>query len=125
MSALSSTAVGLPLVATSSIAGLSVPASSMDSNPAAALARAVEVVDLLRARYICDGWGVDEPAAVRALAFCQKYAQDGTDPDDEREAAFDFFSSHGISLDWIFRGDVSSLICGLASHSKQASRQAA
>jgi hypothetical protein len=86
----------------------------------ASLERAEQVVDLLRTRYIRQGWKIDEEAAERALAYCRAYAVDGSDPDDEREAAYDFFGSHGQSLDWVFLGEHGGLICGLAKHSERA-----
>lgn len=88
----------------------------------ASLARAEEVVNLLRTRYVRQGWKIDEEGAERALAYCRAYATDGSDLDEEREAALDFFHDHGISLDWIFRGDVAGLITGAASHSTRAQR---
>src|ERR1700748_639324 len=78
------------------------PALPAEWSAAASPKRAEEVVELLRTRYIREGWKIDEDAAERALAYCRKYAEDGSDPDDEREAAMDFFYSHGMSLDWIF-----------------------
>jgi hypothetical protein len=86
----------------------------------ASLERAEQVVDLLRTRYIREGWKIDEEAAERALAYCRAYAADGSDPDDEREAAFDFFTSHGQSLDWVLDGQHGALICGLAKQSERA-----
>ena len=91
-----------------------------DSSPAGALARAEEIVSLLRTNFIRQGWTIDEAAAERALAFCRGYAADGSGPEDEEKAAFDFFFSHGQSLDWVFLGRHQSLICGLATHSKRA-----
>jgi hypothetical protein len=56
--------------------------------------------------YVRKGSKIDEAAAERALAYCRAYAKDGSDPDDERVAAMDFFHSHGQSLDWVFAGDI-------------------
>jgi hypothetical protein len=39
--------------------------------------------------------------------------RDGSDPDGGREAAFDFFHSHGQSLDWVLAGDIRGMIRGL------------
>jgi hypothetical protein len=119
-------AAGLPVatVATAmpTAAHTIAPAVSLldDAGAAASLARAEQVVSLLRACYIREGWKIDEPAAERALAYCRKSAEDGSDPDEERVAAMDFFCSHGVSLDWVFAGDIGGLICGVAKHSERA-----
>jgi hypothetical protein len=86
----------------------------------ASLARAKQIVDLLSTCYVREGWKIDEAAAERALAYCRANAKDGSDPDDERKAALDFFHSHGQSLDWVFCGDIGGMVCGLAKHSQRA-----
>jgi hypothetical protein len=88
------------------------------------LARAKQVVELLSTCYVREGWKIDEAAAKEALAYCSGYVKDGSDPDDGREAAMDFFRSHGQSLDWVFDGDVGGMICGLAKHSERAAKVA-
>ncbi len=67
-----------------------------------------------------EGWKIDKAAAKRALAYVRKYAKDGSDPDEGRKAALDFFHSHGQSLDWVFCGDIGGMICGLAKHLQRA-----
>jgi hypothetical protein len=111
-------AVNVPTIANGDVASAM---RATDSSPAASLARAEEVVSLLRTRYIRSGWKIDEAAAERALAYCRGYAADGSDPDDEQRAAIDFFHSHGQSVDWVFDAHHDALICGLAKHSKRAS----
>jgi hypothetical protein len=91
-----------------------------DDRPVASLPRAEQIVELLTTCYVREGWKIDEAAAERALAYCRKYAEDGSDPDDERRAAMDFFHSHGQSLDWVFAGDIRGMICGIAKHSQRA-----
>jgi hypothetical protein len=91
-----------------------------DDRPAASVARAEQIVELLTVCYVREGWKIDKSAAKRALAYVRRYAKDGSDPDDEREAAFDFFHSHGQSLDWVLAGDIRGMICGLAKHSERA-----
>jgi hypothetical protein len=86
----------------------------------AVLARAEQIVELLSTCYVRDGWKIHKAAAKRALAYCRAYAKDGSDPDEARRAALDFFHSHGQSLDWVFCGDVGGMICGLAKHSQRA-----
>jgi hypothetical protein len=91
-----------------------------DDSPAASIARAEQIVELLSVCYVRKGWKIDEVAAQRALAYCRAYAKDGSDPDDGRKVAFDFFHSHGQSLDWVLAGDIRGMICGLAKHSQRA-----
>jgi hypothetical protein len=86
----------------------------------ASLARAKQIVELLSTCYVRKGWKIDEAAAKQALAYCQAYAKDGSDPDEGRKSAMDFFHSHGQSLDWVFCGDIGGMICGLAKHSERA-----
>ena len=80
----------------------------------ASLARAEEIVSLLRTSYVRDGWQIDEAFAERMLAFFRKYAEDGSEPDDERKVAFDFLHGYGQSLDWVLWGDPRVMICKLA-----------
>jgi hypothetical protein len=91
-----------------------------DGRPAASVARAEQIVELLSLCYVREGWKIDEAAAQRALAYCRAYAKDGSDPDEERKVAMDFFHSHGQSIDWVFYGDIRGMICGLAKHSERA-----
>jgi hypothetical protein len=91
----------------------------------AILARAQQMVDLLRTCYVCEGWhgkGLDEPAAERMLQYFRRQA-DGAPEDDqdpEWEAAIAFFFDHGQSLDWILVGNPGSMICGAAARSARA-----
>ena len=87
---------------------------------AASLQRAEQIVELLTTCYVREGWKIDKAAAKRALAYVRKYAKDGSDPDEGRKAALDFFHSHGQSLDWVFCGDIGGMICGLAKHLQRA-----
>jgi hypothetical protein len=91
-----------------------------DDRPEASLPRAEQIVELLSTCYVREGWKINKAAAKRALAFVRGYANDGSDPDDGRKAALDFFHSHGQSLDWVFCGDIGGMICGLAKHSERA-----
>jgi hypothetical protein len=95
-----------------------------DDRPASALPRAKQIVELLSTCYVREGWKINKAAAKRALAFVRGYAKDGSDPDDGRKAALDFFHSHGQSLDWVFCGDIGGMICGLAKHSERAAEVA-
>jgi hypothetical protein len=86
-----------------------------DDRPAASLPRAEQIADLLSTCYVREGFKINKAAAKRALAFVRGYAKDGSDPDEGRKAALDFFHSHGQSLDWVFCGDVGGMICSLAT----------
>jgi hypothetical protein len=89
----------------------------------AILARAEQMIKLLRTRYICDGWhgkGPDEAAAERTLRHFRALASGAPDDDQEKEAAIRFFLEHGQSLDWIFVGDLSGMICRQAAFSARA-----
>jgi hypothetical protein len=76
-----------------------------DDRRAASLPRAQQIVELLSTCYVREGWKINKAAAKRALAFVRGYAKDGSDPDDGRKAALDFFHSRGQSLDWVFCGE--------------------
>jgi hypothetical protein len=106
--------VALPIAAAVPIAS---PTLACEGDPKAEVARLEQAVELLRTKYICEGWMMDEAGAERAL----RYFRSGCPDDDEEWAAtLAFISSHGLSLDWICDGDVSPMICSLASHSRQA-----
>jgi hypothetical protein len=91
----------------------------------AILARVEQIVDLLRTRFVCEGWRMDEHGAARALDYFRRHV-DGpafTDEDEDTTAyhqALEFFRSHGQNLDWIHDGNVGGMICGLAGHSTRA-----
>jgi hypothetical protein len=95
-----------------------------DDRPATSLPRAEQIVELLSTCYVREGWKIDKAAAKRALAYVRQYAKDGSDPDEGRRIAMDFFHSHGQSLDWVFCGDIGGMICGLAKHSERAAEVA-
>jgi hypothetical protein len=95
-----------------------------DDRPSASVARAEQIVDLLTVCYVRKGWKIDAAAAKRALAYVRRYAKDGSDPDDGRAAAINFFCSHGQSLDWVLAGDIRGMICGLAKYSERAAQVA-
>jgi hypothetical protein len=87
----------------------------------AALARAEEIVSLLRTNYVREGWQFDQAAAERVLAFFRKYAEDGSESEDEWEVALYFLYSHGQSLDWVLCGDPRVMICKLAGADRTGS----
>ena len=92
-------------------------AKTAEPDPAAMLARAEQMVDLLRTRYIREGWKVDEEGAERTLRYFRRIAAGGPDDDWEWETVVNFISNHGQSLDWIIRGDHGGMICMLAARS--------
>ena len=72
----------------------------------AIFARAEHATDLLRTKYVCEGWheSFDEDGAARALRYFRSTAKYGDHEEDEAEmaelnAAIEFLHSHGISLD--------------------------
>lgn len=91
----------------------------------AILDRVEQIVDLLRTRYVCDGWKMDEAAAARALDYYRRRVY-GPPFKDEKEdtaayhLALEFLSSHGQNLDWVHIGNPGGMICELAHHSHNA-----
>ncbi|WP_219682156.1 hypothetical protein [Bradyrhizobium canariense] len=83
------------------------------------LARVEQIVDVLRTRYICEGWQMDEDGAARALNYFRRHVEGpGFKDEDEDTLEFtrvlEFFRSHGQSLDWAHDGDLAGMICRLA-----------
>jgi hypothetical protein len=72
--------VALPIVAAMPVA---TPANSAPLSPdveydhKAALARVEQIIDLLRTRYIREGWKIDEEGAARTLAYFRRCAEEG------------------------------------------------
>ena len=106
---------------------LALPPSAPDPanwNPKAALARLEQMIETLRTCAVCDGWhpnGLDEAAAARSLAYFRAGLPEESDHDfAERDAALEFISSHGQSLDWIICGDAGGMICRGAARSNRA-----
>jgi hypothetical protein len=94
------------------------------SENAAALARVEQIVDVLRTRYIREGWTMDEAAAELALGHFRKPVVAGPGKDDDYGwwQARDFLVEHGQSIDWVITGRLTSLISHLAAHSPRAVR---
>lgn len=109
--------VALPITAAMPIASpsLAAPVSEANNLKQAAI-RLEQAIELLRTRYVCEGWKMDEAYAERAL----RYVRRGCPEDDEEWSATCFFiTHHGLSYDWIFDGNPTSMICELAHQSKQ------
>ena len=94
------------------------------------LARAEQLVEILRNGHWADETKLDEAAAVRMLAyFRRRNVLDNRDQTEEEENkdteilyrdVLPFFKRYNQSLDWVFFGDPSNLICICASHSMAA-----
>ena len=99
-------------------------AADGDSGLQAQIARLEQAIEVLRTRYVCAGWKLDEEGAERALRYWRRGCPDDEDQ-TEWGATLRFIGSHGLSFDWIMTGDVSSMICAGASQSRAALRAAA
>jgi hypothetical protein len=89
-------------------------------NNRATLARFEQMLEVLRANYICAGWRMDETEVELALQYFRRLARGGREMAREREAALQFLRDHGQSLDWICDGDVRGMISSAAANSKRA-----
>jgi hypothetical protein len=89
-------------------------------NARAILARAEQVVDVLRTRYVCQCWKLDEEAAARMLRYFRRKAAGAPDNDEEWQAVVAFCGEHGQSLDWIVQGDPAGMICSAAARSRRS-----
>ncbi|QIG92144.1 hypothetical protein [Bradyrhizobium sp. 6(2017)] len=92
----------------------------------AILARVEQIVDLLRTRYVREGWKIDEDQAALTLEYFRRRVHGPAFKDEDEDTAayyegpLEFFRSHGQSLDWAHDGNPVGMICGLAKHSKRA-----
>jgi hypothetical protein len=86
----------------------------------AILARVEQIIDLLRTRYVCDGWKLDEEGAERTLRYFRHCADGGRDNNREYTAAREFLYRNGQSLDWVIAGDPGGMICHAAAQSAGA-----
>jgi predicted nucleic acid-binding protein len=94
-------------------------AQAAADNQAAIVSRAEQVVELLRSKYVADGWQLNEQ---RAADFLDALRRLDFENDDslEMKSVLDWVHDHGQSLDWIFQGDVAAMICAGAAHSVSA-----
>jgi hypothetical protein len=83
----------------------------------AMLARAEQIIDLLRTRYVRQDWKLDEEAAERMLQYFRHCAAGVSVHGREWMAVVTFCGEHGQSLDWIVMGNPGGMICGGAAHS--------
>ena len=114
------------LVASASVLpALAIPA---DTSPAAAaedrpavIARAEQMVEILRDCFVCDGWheSFDRQRASEFLDAVRQ--QDYSAEDDPKlETITAWVSDHGQSLDWLYFGDPDGLVCRAAGRSSSA-----
>jgi hypothetical protein len=96
----------------------------MSTKPRESLARFEQAIEILRTRYVCKGWELDETAVEETLKYFRRVAQPGK-RDENRgfQSVVAFCGENQLSLDWILRGDVGSLICGEAAHSPELPRR--
>jgi predicted nucleic acid-binding protein len=94
-------------------------AQAAADNQAAIVSRAEQVVELLRSKYVADGWQLNEQ---RAADFLDALRRLDFENDDslEMKSVLDWVHDHGQSLDWIFQGDFAAMICAGAAHSVSA-----
>jgi hypothetical protein len=103
----------------------SIPPAEPKIDYPAICGRLEQIIETLRTRYIREGWRFDEKDASQALAHMRMLAkgpdEDVTDLMGEnavlfsQEVVFDFLFRHGQSLDWVFRGDIGSMISRCAA----------
>jgi hypothetical protein len=86
-----------------------------ENNWAATADRIETILDCLTNRAVSMTVSMDRGAAKRAVEYCQHRAA-GADEDTDAEAEIiEFLGKHGQSLDWVFGGDPTGMICKLAS----------
>jgi hypothetical protein len=83
----------------------------------ATIARARQIVDVLGSRHVRDGWRFDE---VRAAQFLDAVHECLDGDQAALHAVALWMKAHGQSMDWLFEGDASGLICKAAAHSEAA-----
>jgi hypothetical protein len=85
-----------------------------NSDTHAALRRAAQIVSVLGEGYVRDGWTFDKARGERFLeSMCTLKPNDGDS--EEMTTILEWVSDHGQSLDWIFDGDPSVMICRSAA----------
>ena len=72
--AIVSGAVAVPLASVAALAATTAPVLGDLASAQAMLARAEQTIDVLRTRYVCEGWKLDEEAASRTLRYFQRRA---------------------------------------------------
>jgi hypothetical protein len=107
--------IALPIAAALPVAAPAIAAEQPDDN-AAMLARAEQIVETLRTKYVADGWTLFEPAAEDMLGFFRRRLEGKPERDNEfKQDVVEFLGAHGQSLDWVLFGDPNVMICRLAA----------
>jgi hypothetical protein len=107
-----SAVTGIPSVNTPAALSEAIAAASPRLDYRAMLARVEQMIEILRTRYVCARWRLDEKAAACTLRYFQRMAADPPlddhDDDDYQqwEAVCAFISDHEQSLDWIIYGNL-------------------
>jgi hypothetical protein len=90
----------------------SAPAASRKSwSKKSVVARAEQIVDVLRDGFESEGWNLDR---ARAAKFLENVRQSRGD-EPLSEEILSWMQDHGQSLDWLFAGDARCMIAGLAA----------
>jgi hypothetical protein len=84
------------------------------------LRRLEYAIHMLRGRYICEGWAMDEDQAQAALDYYRGGCQEKNEP-----LLVNFCRKHGVSLDWILEADPVTMICASAARSPAATARTA
>ena len=119
-------AAAVPALALPAVAGAAAT-PSLDElaalDRAAIVARAEQMVEVLRTCHVADGWQLDEPRAARFLDSLRRL--DFADGDSAEQAVvLDWVRDHGQSYDWIFDGDPLAMVCRGAARSARAPKAA-
>jgi hypothetical protein len=80
----------------------------------ASLRRARQVVDALATTGVCDGWHFDAMRGARFIECVRRLDWSNGDTEEQGEVLA-WVKDHGQSLDWIFCGEPSVLICNAAA----------
>jgi HSP20 family molecular chaperone IbpA len=106
-------AAALPVLAAPAVGTESVSAARDGDRPTM-LARAHQIVELLRNNYISGGWSLDEQRAADFLESVRRVQVDEPDNGAER-TILDWLHDHGQSLSWLITGETSGLIRSVAA----------
>lgn len=91
---------------------------TIENSRQATVARAEEMVEILRDRVVCSGWHehFDERRAAEFLEAVRGENY-GADNDPAQTTVMAWMNDHGQSFDWLYDGDPVALVCGAAGRS--------